>query len=81
MTWILWIGGGLAVILLIVGVIESTNSERALVEQRLGRYLDEEDKADADKDADRSIVTNWVNKRVEKSSYGDRVARELARAD
>jgi len=81
MTWILWIGGGLAVILLIVGVIESTNSERALVEQRLGRYLDEEDKTDADKDADRSIVTNWVNKRVEKSSYGDRVARELARAD
>ena len=81
MTWILWIGGGLAVILLIVGVIESTNSERALVEQRLGRYLDEEDKTEADKDADRSIVTNWVNKRVEKSSYGDRVARELARAD
>jgi len=80
MTWILWIGGGLAIILLIVGVIESTNSERALVEQRLGRYLDDDKSAD-NKEADRSIVTDWVNKRVEKSSYGDRIARELARAD
>ena len=80
MIWILVVGGGLAVILLVVGVVQSTSSERALVEQRLGRYLDE-DKTDADKDADRSIVTNWVNRRVEKSSYGDRVARELARAD
>ena len=80
MIWILVVGGGLAIILLIVGVVQSTNSERALVEQRLGRYLDE-DKAEAEKEADRSIVTDWVNKRVEKSSYGDRVARELARAD
>ena len=80
MTWVLYIGGGLAIILLIVGVIESAGSERALVEQRLGRYLDE-GKTAADKEADRSLVTDWVNKRVEKSSFGDRIARELARAD
>lgn len=80
MTWVLYIGGGLAVILLIVGVIESAGSERALVEQRLGRYLDG-DKTAAEKEADRSLVTDWVNKRVEKSSFGDRIARELARAD
>ena len=67
-------------VLLIVGVIMSTNSERALVEQRLGRYLDD-DKTSGSRDADRSIVTEWVNKRVERSSYGDRIARELARAD
>ena len=79
MTWILLIGGGLAVILLVVGVIDSANSERALVEQRLGRYLDE-DKSTGSRD-DSSLVTDWVNKRVEKSSYGDRIARELARAD
>ena len=80
MTWILLIGGGLAIILLIVGVIDSANSERALVEQRLGRYLDE-GKAAESGEADRSIVTDWVDRRVEKSSYGDRIARELARAD
>jgi tight adherence protein B len=80
MTWILFIGGGLAVILLIVGVIDSVNSERSLVEQRLGRFLGDDQTA-PDKEADRSIVTDWVNKRVEKSSFGDRIARELARAD
>ena len=80
MIWILIIGGGLAVLLLIVGVVESVNSERALVEKRLGRYLGDEDVAES-RGADRSIVTDWVNKRVEKSSFGDRIARELARAD
>ena len=80
MTWILFIGGGLAVILLIVGVIDSVNSERSLVEQRLGRFLGDE-KTTPDKESDRSLVTDWVNKRVEKSSFGDRIARELARAD
>ncbi len=80
MTWILMIGGGLAVLLLIVGVIESVNSERALVEKRLGRYLGEE-KTSESRESDRSMVTDWVNKRVEKSSFGDRISRELARAD
>jgi tight adherence protein B len=80
MTWILIIGGGLALLLLIVGVIESVNSERSLVEKRLGRYLGEERTSEA-READRSMVTDWVNRRVEKSSFGDRIARELARAD
>jgi tight adherence protein B len=74
------IGGGFAIVLLIVGVVQSAGSERALVEQRLGRYLDD-DKSEADKEADKSLVTDWVNRRVEKSSFGDRIARELARAD
>jgi tight adherence protein B len=51
-----------------------------LVEKRLGRYLGE-DKASEDRGSDRSMVTDWVNQRVEKSSFGDRIARELARAD
>ena len=42
MTWILIIGGGLVLVLLIVGVVVSANSERSLVEQRLGQYLDDD---------------------------------------
>lgn len=80
MTWILMIGGVLALILLIVGVVLSVSSERSLVEQRLGRYLGEERVAES-RESDRSMVTDWVNRRVEKSSFGDRIARELARAD
>lgn len=80
MTWVLLIGGGLAVLLLIVGVIESSSSERALVEKRLGRYLDDDEDA-GDKVAEGSAIAEWVNKRAEKSSWGDRIARDLARAD
>jgi len=80
MTWVLIIGGVLAVLLLIVGVVQSVSSERSLVEQRLGRYLDEE-KAEVEGDDRSSAVTEWVNKRVSRSSFGDRIARELARAD
>jgi len=80
MIRVLVVGGGLALVILIVGVVVTTNSERSLVEQRLGRYLDE-DEAVADKESEGSAIVDWVNKRAEKTSWGDRVARDLARAD
>lgn len=72
--------GGVLLILLIMGIVVSVNSERSLVERRLGQYLEGE-KSDEERKADRSALTDWVNKRVEKSSQGDRIARQLARAD
>ncbi len=77
------IGGGIAIIiLLIVGLVVSINSERSVVEERLGRFLEEDQKQDsAGEEASRSLVTEWMNRRVASSSAGDRVARELARAD
>ena len=80
-TQLLLLGGGvLLLILLIVGAIFAVTSERSLVEERLGKYL-EEDKPETEKAEGRSILTDWVNRRVSTSSAGDRVARELARAD
>jgi tight adherence protein B len=76
------LGGGIIIlILLIIGVVVSVTSERSLVEERLGRYLDDERPEDVDKVAAGSIATEWLNRRVAGSSAGDRVARELARAD
>jgi tight adherence protein B len=66
--------------LLIIGVIVSITSERSLVEERLGRFL-EDDRPQQDQEAGGSVITEWLNRRVAKSSMGDRVARELARAD
>jgi len=80
MTWIIIVGGTILIILLIVGVVVSSNSERALVEERLSQYLDD-DKKSVDQEAQKYVLTNWVSKRVEKTSYGDRIARDLARAD
>ena len=81
MTWIIIIGGIVLIILLIIGVIVSSNSERDLVEERLSQYLDDGDKQDINREAQNYALTNWVSSRVEKTSYGDRVARALARAD
>jgi tight adherence protein B len=77
---ILLIGGVLVLFLLIIGVIVSITSERSLVEERLGRFL-EDDRAQPEQEAGGSVITEWLNRRVAKSSMGDRVARELARAD
>lgn len=78
--WILIAGITIVVVLLIVGVIVSSGSERALVEKRLGQYIQGE-KSEEDRQAERAALTDWVNKRVEKSSSGGRIARDLARAD
>jgi tight adherence protein B len=76
------IGGGVIIlILLIIGVVVSVTSERSLVEERLGRYLEDEQQQEDAKAAGRSIATEWLNRRVAGSSLGDRVSRELARAD
>lgn len=77
---ILFGGGVLVLILLIVGVIVSITSERSLVEERLGRFLEDEQQA-PDREGESSVITEWLNRRVSRSSAGDRVARELARAD
>lgn len=75
------IGGVLILILLIVGVVITISGERSLVEDRLGQFLEDEETKEAKEEASRSIVTEWVNRRVASSSRGDVVARELARAD
>jgi len=81
MTWIIIIGGIILIILLTIGVVVSSNTERDLVEERLNQYLEDDDQKSLDQEAQKYVITNWVSKRVEKTSYGDRIARELARAD
>lgn len=81
MTPILLLGGGVVLlVLLIVGAVIAVTSEQSLVEERLGRYLEGEKPA-VDQGDRRSLFTDWLNRRVSRSSFGDRVARELARAD
>lgn len=75
------IGGVIILVLLIIGVVVSVTSERSLVEERLGRYLEDDRPQETDKEAGRGLATEWLNRRVASSSLGDRVSRELARAD
>ena len=81
MNPIILLGGGVFILfLLIIGVIVSITSERSLVEERLGRFLEGE-RPQPEEDAGGSILTEWLERRAAKSPMGDRVARELARAD
>jgi tight adherence protein B len=80
MTPILLIGGGvLALVLLVIGIVVSTTGDRTAIDDRLNKYL-EEDKKTETQDS-KGALTDWVNKSVEKSSFGERISRELARAD
>ena len=82
MSTILIIGGVLAGLLLIIGIVVSIGSERSLVEERLGQYAEDEF-ADqfAGSGEDSSALADWVNVRVEGSSWGEGIAKNLAQAD
>lgn len=75
------IGGSVAVLLLIVGIIVSVRSERDLVDERLGRFVDASAEEEELKREAAKPLTNWLNRRMEGSSFGDRLSKNLARAD
>ena len=80
LSMVLVFGGGTALILFTIGLVVTLTSERSLVEERLGRYIEDE-VAIAKKGERASPVGDWINVRLERSNFGDRIARELARAD
>lgn len=82
LTLILIIGSGAALVMLVIGVVISITSERTLVEERLGRYIEDEQQYTKTTEAVKEApLTEWITKQVERSSWGDRIAKELARAD
>lgn len=74
-------GGAFAVILLIIGVIVSTREESAFVEERLGRYVEDESAKKKQKGERSAPLTDWLNTTTEKFAWGGNMAKELARAD
>ena len=79
--WIVIGGGVILIVLLVIGLIVSVSSERTLLDQRLGQYLGDEKPQDDGRRRGDTALTEWVSRRVEKTSFGDNIARELARAD
>lgn len=78
---VLVVGGGLALILLLVGIVISATGERSVVDERLGRYLDEDIPYYETEETKDSPVGDWLNTRLEGSNWGGGIARDLARAD
>lgn len=78
---ILIAGSALAVIMLIVGLVISLTSDRTMVEERLGRYVEAEKPVEKESRQSSAKVSDWVNEQVTRSSWGENIARDLARAD
>ncbi len=75
------IGGGIIVIiLLVIGMVVTSSREQTLVEERLSQYLGESRTREEIEDQRRAL-SDWVSKRVERTSFGGRIAQSLARAD
>ncbi len=82
LTMILLVGSALAFILLVVGIVISVTSERSLVEEQLGKYIeDEQQYVKVTEAANSTPITDWITKQVERSSWGEVIGKELARAD
>ncbi len=79
---ILLIGLIILLVLITIGIYVSSSSERNLMEERLGKYLEQEGAAKKQEQREQSTAfSEWVNKRVESSSFGDQISKNLARAN
>src|SRR5512140_2338112 len=78
---IIIVGGIVLIIVLIVAMILTSSREQGLVEDRLNQYLGEQESDKADREAQRTAITDWVSRRVERTSLGGKIAQDLARAD
>lgn len=76
-TTILILGGVLALVLLVIGLVITATEERSLVDERL-EYLEEEGVAVVPKKA---ILGEWVGKQATRYTWGQTLTRSLARAD
>jgi tight adherence protein B len=84
---VLFFGGGLGLLLLIVGVVITVLGSRSVVEERLGRYVEAgavvapRSEAAVDQAERRSPLLDYFNRLGEGTNLFDGVSRRLARAD
>jgi tight adherence protein B len=78
---ILIVGIAFAFILLLFGLITSVREEKSLVEERLGRYLEDQAAYGAAAEERATPLTDWLNTAASKFSWAAGLSKELARAD
>jgi tight adherence protein B len=85
---ILWVGGGLILVLFIAGIAITLTGERELVEERIEKYLEvsegelEFGSSEVEGEGEKtSVLTDWINSLVVNTDFGAQTAVMLARAD
>ncbi len=79
-TIFLWIGGALVVVAVVLGIILTISSQRSAEEKRLDAFVEAGIEI-PDNDARSAAVTDWLSEKVEKTTWSDKVSKELAQAD
>lgn len=80
-TIFLWLGGILIVLTVIIGIVLSISSQKSAEEKRLDAFIEAGIELPDQQVAKSSIVTEWLSQKVEKTSWSDKVSKELAQAD
>jgi tight adherence protein B len=79
---LLIIGGGIVLIVLIVGLVITRGEEKQLVDERLGRYLDEQEAASSVPAEEKtSFLAEWLTGAATRFSWGQKISKQLAQAD
>ncbi len=83
MTTILIIGGAIAGVLLVVGIIITIREEQSVLDDRFSHYVEEEfeDAIALAEEEKTSFFAAWLDKQLEGSRFGDKIATNLAQAD
>jgi len=80
-TLFLWIGGALVVIAVVVGVILTLSSQRSAEEKRLEAFVEAGIDVNQKADDRSSVMSDWLSKKVAKTTWSEKVSKELAQAD
>ena len=83
MTTILVIGGVIAGVLLVVGIVITVREEQTVLDDRFSHYVEEEfeDAVALAEEQKTSAFSEWLDRRLEGSKFGDKIATNLAQAD
>lgn len=82
MTFVLVFGGGLAFVLLLVGIVISLREEKSLIDDRFSHYIDEDFEFEEEEEVEKATpIAEWLDSILERSKWGSRIAESLAQAD
>ena len=83
MTTILIVGGIIAGAMLVIGIVITVQDEQAILEDRFSHYVEEEfeDAVALAEEQKTSFLSEWIDKRLEGSQYGNKISTNLAQAD
>jgi len=77
----LYASGFLVAILIGVGIFLTISSQRSADEARLDAFVEAGGEIEEVKDRSRTVVTDWLSKRVEKTTWSGRIKKDLIQAD